>query len=36
MGALLFPPDPLSLFLVAMPVIVFFELALALDRIMRA
>ena len=36
MGALLSPPDPLSLFLVAMPVIVFFELALALDRIMRA
>ncbi|WP_338174104.1 twin-arginine translocase subunit TatC [Candidatus Poseidonia alphae] len=36
MGALLSPPDPLSLFLVAMPVIVFFELALLLDRFMRS
>ncbi|MAJ02230.1 MAG: hypothetical protein CMA10_07495 [Euryarchaeota archaeon] len=35
MGALLSPPDPLSLFLVAMPVIVLFEFALFLDRIMR-
>ena len=32
-GALLSPPDPLSLFLVAMPVIVLFEVALLLDRL---
>lgn len=32
-GALLSPPDPLSLFLVALPVILLFEVALILDRI---
>ena len=35
LGALLSPPDPLSLFLVAMPVIVLFELALLADRVLR-
>ena len=35
MGALLSPPDPLSLFLVAIPVIVLFELAMAIDLILR-
>jgi sec-independent protein translocase protein TatC len=35
MGALLSPPDPLSLFLVAIPVIVLFEAALAVDRLIR-
>lgn len=33
MGALMSPPDPLSLFLVAMPVVVLFEFAMAIDRI---
>ena len=33
LGAFLSPPDPLSLFLVAMPVIVLFELALLYDKI---
>jgi len=33
LGAFLSPPDPLSLFLVAMPVIILFELALVLDNI---
>jgi sec-independent protein translocase protein TatC len=32
LGALLSPPDPLSLFLVAGPMLVMFELALLLDR----
>ena len=35
-GALLSPPDPLSLFLVAMPVIVLFEVALILDRVVSS
>jgi Sec-independent protein secretion pathway component TatC len=29
------PPDPLSLFLVAMPIIVLFEVAMVVDRFMR-
>ncbi|MDP6640555.1 MAG: twin-arginine translocase subunit TatC [Candidatus Poseidoniaceae archaeon] len=33
-GALLSPPDPLSLFLVALPVITLFELALIVDAIL--
>lgn len=33
LGAFLSPPDPLSLFLVALPVILLFELALLYDRI---
>ncbi len=36
LGAILSPPDPLSLFLVAMPVIILFELALMLDRFTRS
>ena len=35
LGALLSPPDPLSLFLVALPVIFLFELAMLIDRITR-
>ena len=35
MGALMSPPDPLSLFLVAVPVIVLFELAMGVDRLTR-
>ncbi len=35
LGAFLSPPDPLSLFLVAMPVIVLFEAALILDTFTR-
>lgn len=35
LGALLSPPDPLSLFLVAMPVVILFELALIADSITR-
>lgn len=35
LGAFLSPPDPLSLFLVAMPVIVLFELALLFDGAFR-
>lgn len=35
LGALLSPPDPLSLFLVALPVIVLFEAALAVDGWIR-
>ena len=35
LGAFLSPPDPLSLFLVALPVIVLFEAALILDAITR-
>ncbi len=31
LGAFLSPPDPLSLFLVAMPVVILFELAMLLD-----
>ena len=35
MGALFSPPDPLSLFLVAVPVILLFEIALVIDTITR-
>ena len=35
LGAFLSPPDPLSLLLVAAPMIVLFELSLLLDKIMR-
>jgi sec-independent protein translocase protein TatC len=35
LGAFLSPPDPLSLFLVAMPVIVLFEAALLVDSATR-
>lgn len=35
LGAFLSPPDPLSLFLVAMPVILLFEIALILDSFTR-
>ena len=35
LGAFLSPPDPLSLFLVAMPVIVLFEIAVLLDTLTR-
>ena len=35
MGALFSPPDPLSLFLVAIPVILLFEVALVIDTITR-
>ena len=35
LGAFLSPPDPLSLFLVAMPVIILFEVALVVDAITR-
>jgi len=34
-GALLSPPDPLSLFLVAIPVIVTFEASLSVSRLLR-
>jgi sec-independent protein translocase protein TatC len=33
LGAFLSPPDPLSLFLVAMPVVILFELAMLFDGI---
>lgn len=36
LGAFLSPPDPLSLFLVAMPVVILFEVALMIDAISRA
>jgi Sec-independent protein secretion pathway component TatC len=32
-GAMLSPPDPLSLALIAAPMIVLFEIALLIDRI---
>jgi sec-independent protein translocase protein TatC len=35
LGAFMSPPDPLSLFLVAMPIILLFEAAMAVDRFMR-
>ena len=35
LGAFLSPPDPLSLFLVAMPVVVLFELAMITDRLIK-
>ncbi|MAI40031.1 MAG: hypothetical protein CMA09_01880, partial [Euryarchaeota archaeon] len=34
-GAFLSPPDPLSLFLVAMPVVILFEIALIIDVLTR-
>ena len=34
-GALFSPPDPLSLFLVAVPVILLFEISLVIDTIIR-
>ena len=36
LGAFLSPPDPLSLFLVALPVVVLFEIALILDSLTRS
>ena len=35
LGALMSPPDPLSLFLVAMPIVLLFEAALAVDGLTR-
>ena len=35
LGALMSPPDPLSLFLVAMPILLLFEAALAVDGLTR-
>ena len=35
LGAFLSPPDPVSLFLVAMPVVVLFEIALILDKLLN-
>ncbi len=35
LGAFMSPPDPLSLFLVAMPIIFLFEVAMLVDRITR-
>lgn len=35
LGAFLSPPDPLSLFLVAMPVVILFEFALMIDAVSR-
>lgn len=35
LGAFLSPPDPLSLFLVAMPVVILFELAMLIDSIFK-
>ena len=35
LGAFLSPPDPLSLFLVAMPVVILFEAALMIDALTR-
>jgi sec-independent protein translocase protein TatC len=35
LGAFLSPPDPLSLFLVAMPVVILFEVALMIDSLSR-
>tara|TARA_B100001121_G_scaffold32930_1_gene27623 strand:+ start:42678 stop:43478 length:801 start_codon:yes stop_codon:yes gene_type:complete len=35
LGAFLSPPDPLSLFLVAMPVVVLFEVSIIIDRITK-
>jgi sec-independent protein translocase protein TatC len=34
-GAFLSPPDPLSLFLVAMPIIIFFELTISMESIIQ-
>lgn len=36
LGAFMSPPDPLSLFLVAVPVILLFEAAMLVDRFMRS
>ena len=35
LGAFMSPPDPLSLFLVAMPIILLFEVAMLVDRFTR-
>ena len=35
LGAFMSPPDPLSLFLVAMPIILLFEVAMLIDRFTR-
>ncbi len=35
LGAFLSPPDPLSLFLVAMPVVLLFELAIIIDKLTK-
>jgi len=35
LGAFMSPPDPLSLFLVAMPIILLFEVAMMVDRFTR-
>tara|TARA_B100000767_G_scaffold275657_1_gene314081 strand:- start:6424 stop:7224 length:801 start_codon:yes stop_codon:yes gene_type:complete len=35
LGAFLSPPDPLSLFLVAMPVVILFEFAMVIDSIFK-
>ena len=34
LGAMFSPPDPLSLFLVALPIILLFELSLVIDRVL--
>jgi sec-independent protein translocase protein TatC len=34
LGAMFSPPDPLSLFLVALPIILLFEISLIIDRIL--
>ena len=34
MGAFVSPPDPLSLFLVALPVVLLFEVGLIIDRLL--
>ena len=36
MGAFVSPPDPLSLFLVALPVVLLFEVGLMVDRLLGA
>ena len=35
LGAFLSPPDPLSLFLVAMPIIIFFEITINLETVIK-
>ena len=35
LGAFLSPPDPVSLFLVAMPVVLLFEVAIVIDRLTK-
>jgi Sec-independent protein secretion pathway component TatC len=34
MGAFVSPPDPVSLFLVALPVVLLFEVGLIVDRVL--